>query len=161
MVGKDPDLPLEIEYHLIRGSPIKKLIWLLIYPAMYAIRGASLKKVPSAAEVVNVIFVIAFQMALYRFYEWNASFILYYWLSFYFGYTIHPAAAHFIQEHFTWVDGQETYSYYGSLNLVFLNIGYHNEHHDFSQVSYFVPLRPLDSLDLLAQGNRNSSRVLF
>lgn len=41
-----------------------------------------------------------------------------------------------MQEHYTWVDGQETYSYYGWLNFPFLNIGYHNEHHDFTQVPW-------------------------
>lgn len=60
--------------------------------------------------------------------------LLYLFLSLWFGYGFHPAAMHFIQEHYTVTDGQETYSYYGGLNKWFLNIGYHNEHHDFTKV---------------------------
>ena len=44
---------------------------------------------------------------------------------------LHPLGARWIQEHFTFDPQQETYDYYGPLNLVALNIGYHNEHHDF------------------------------
>ena len=107
-----------------------------------------MKKIPSTPEIVNWIFTITFQVALYRMYDLNFSFMLYYWLSFYFGYSLHPAAAHFIQEHFTWVDGQETYSYYGILNNVFLNIGYHNEHHDFHQVrGLCISLPKIDPMD--------------
>ena len=43
---------------------------------------------------------------------------------------LHPLGARWIQEHFALVPGQETYSYYGPLNRLSFNVGYHNEHHD-------------------------------
>lgn len=125
-------MPLKFEIWLIKGSVWKKFIFLAIYPFMYLIRGAAFGKPPSKLEVYNFLFTMATDAVLIYF--WGMKSVIYLFLSLLIGYSFHPAAAHFIQEHYTFTDWQETYSYYGPLNWIFLNLGYHNEHHDFPKV---------------------------
>ncbi|KAG0167438.1 Sphingolipid delta(4)-desaturase DES1 [Apophysomyces sp. BC1034] len=136
--GMDPDLPLDWEKNLIKGNALHKILWILIYPIMYVVRGMVLQKernlTPSKWELINAAFTVCTDIIIQRTCGWWGLFYLF--LSLWFGYSLHPGAAHFIQEHYTFEDGQETYSYYGSLNVPFMNIGYHNEHHDFQKVPW-------------------------
>ncbi|KAJ3164148.1 hypothetical protein HDU88_005652 [Geranomyces variabilis] len=134
VIGRDPDLPLDWEVKLIKSNPLAKFTFLFFYPLMYVVRGAAQQKRPSAWEIYNVIFSVLVDIVVVHTCGWRG--LGYLFFSLWFGYGVHPAAAHFIQEHFTFDDGQETYSYYGCLNYLFMNIGYHNEHHDFTKVAW-------------------------
>lgn len=129
---KDPDMPLEWELRLIRGSAMAKFLWLAIYPAMYAVRATVRGKTATPWEVANLLFTLSCNVATVCVLGRRA--LAYQLICFAFGYTFHPVAAHFLQEHYTFVNGQETYNYYGWANTPFLNIGFHNEHHDFPGV---------------------------
>lgn len=82
-------------------------------------------------------------------YAWGPNPFLYFLTCTFLSGSLHPMAGHFLAEHFVFVEGFETYSYYGPLNLyTFLyhssltytlhrlayNVGYHNEHHDFPRI---------------------------
>src|SRR5262249_8220974 len=54
--------------------------------------------------------------------------------AFLFSIGLHPVGARWIQEHYTYDFDQETFSYYGPINRLSLNMGYHNEHHDLPSI---------------------------
>ncbi|OMJ22979.1 Sphingolipid delta(4)-desaturase DES1 [Smittium culicis] len=132
--GYDPDLPLDWEVKYIGNNPILKFLWLMIYGIMYIVRGLAMNKPLRRWELINWAWSVGTNTALY--YLVGGKGIGFLALSVAFGYGPHPGAAHFIQEHYTFANGQETYNYYGSGNLIYMNIGYHNEHHDFHNIPW-------------------------
>ena len=77
---------------------------------------------------------IAFDGAMV--YLFGPKVMLYFLLSTFFAGSIHPTAGHFLAEHYVVEGKAETYSYYGPLNMLTYNVGYHNEHHDFPNIAW-------------------------
>lgn len=130
---KDMDLPTPWEGRFFTNTPLKAL-WLLLQPAFYALRPTIVRpKVPMKLDILNTITIVCTDAVIVYFISPWALFYLV--LSTLLGMGFHPVAGHFIAEHYVFVEGHETYSYYGALNYLCWNVGYHNEHHDFPKVA--------------------------
>jgi len=132
--GIDTDIPVFAEMNYF-SNLICKVIWLALQPFMYAFRPLLIKPKPMTKwEVFNWIACGSFDFALYYFLGTKA--LAYLIAGTLLGLGLHPSAGHFVAEHYEFVAGQETYSYYGCMNYVMFNVGYHNEHHDFPRVPW-------------------------
>ncbi|MCJ8210458.1 fatty acid desaturase [Mucilaginibacter sp. RS28] len=133
----DADMPYRWEAKLINNSTLGKAVWLLFYPIFQAIRPARLKEIQlwDAWTIVNLVVQIGVSVAVFYFLGIKA--LVFLTLSLFFSVGLHPLGARWVQEHFlTHGDHQETKSYYGRLNVPNLNVGFHNEHHDFPSVPW-------------------------
>lgn len=130
--GHDTDLPHRFETRVIGDRPALKAVWLFFYLFVYCVRGTTFAKPFNRAEIVNIVFIVAVDVVIVHQWGWEA--LAYLSLSTFFGHSLHPVAAHFIHEHYVFDAPQETYSYYGCLNRVTFNVGYHNEHHDLMNI---------------------------
>jgi len=129
----DVDLPTKLERRLLQ-SHLGKLIWLVGQGLAYTVRPLLVHpKKPSAAELVQLGVQLAFNGALWV--AWGPKALAYLPLSSLIGMGLHPVAGHYVTEHHAFRRDQHTYSYYGPLNRLTFNIGYHNEHHDFPYVA--------------------------
>jgi sphingolipid delta-4 desaturase len=132
----DADLPSRWEARLVGRSLPGKALWLLLFPVFQALRPPRLKEISFANPwtFVNWAVVIGYDLVVYALLGPGA--LLYLGLSFFFSIGLHPLGARWIQEHYLTSPPQETYSYYGPLNTVALNVGFHNEHHDLPSVPW-------------------------
>ena len=130
--GIDVDIPMVQEASFFRGL-FGKLTWYINQILVYAFRPIFVKKIKlDKWQKYNIAFQLV-AMAIYLpFAGWSG--LLYLLLSMFFAGSLHPTAGHFISEHYVFEEGQETYSYYGPLNKITFNVGYHNEHHDFPTI---------------------------
>jgi sphingolipid delta-4 desaturase len=134
----DADLPSEWEARLIGNSSIRKALWLLFFPIFQLTRPMRIKQVAIIDRwiVLNIIVVVAADAAVLVVLGLPA--LLYLLASLFFSVGLHPVGARWIQRHYLVDEVQETYSYYGGMNKLALNVGYHNEHHDFPSVPWNV-----------------------
>jgi sphingolipid delta-4 desaturase len=133
----DADLASPRERRWVGNSTWRKALWLLTFFAWQAARVPRLKRVEMWDRwyMANLIVQIVFVAALWASAGWHA--VLYLTLSSIFSIGLHPVGARWIQEHYLTFPGrQETFSYYGALNRVAFNVGYHNEHHDLMMVPW-------------------------
>ena len=132
----DADLPNHWEAKLIDNYFIGKVLWLLFYPLFQVFRINRLKEIKpiDGWVLLNWGVQIAFIVLVTVFLGPKAIFFLLF--SFFFSVGLHPLGARWIQEHYLTHGEQETYSYYGPLNNVAFNVGYHNEHHDFPSIPW-------------------------
>jgi sphingolipid 4-desaturase/C4-monooxygenase len=132
----DADMPYRWEAKLINNSIFGKALWLLLYPLFQMIRPVRLKEINLIDKwtIINMVVQVAFMSFFIYFFGWKAT--VYLTASFFFSVGLHPLGARWVQEHFLTHGDQETKSYYGVMNTVNLNVGYHNEHHDFPSVPW-------------------------
>jgi len=131
----DTDIPTELEAKLFTNT-FGKTIWMILQPLFYALRPLIVyPKIASPLEVFNFAVEIAFDVLVV--YYFGGKSLFYMIAGSLLGMGVHPVAGHFVSEHYMFNkmdENAETYSYYGPLNAVTFNVGYHNEHHDFPNI---------------------------
>jgi len=143
--GVDVDVPTALEGWFF-CTKLRKLFFVTFQIFFYALRpGIVRPKAPGFWELMNWFCQISFDLLVL--YVGGTKRLGYFLLSSLLGTGLHPVAGHFIAEHFVFVPGTETYSYYGFWNLFAFNVGYHNEHHDFP----FVPGTRLPQVRAIAK----------
>jgi len=136
-LGRDADLPSEFEAKLAGNQPWGKATWLLCFAIFQTLRVPRLKKYIRLYDnwfALNVVACILYLLTITFFAGWGG--LAYLFISSVFAIGLHPLGARWISEHYLVAPPQETYSYYGPLNTIAFNVGYHNEHHDFMAVPW-------------------------
>lgn len=132
----DADLPNYWEAKLINNFFIGKMIWLLFYPLFQVFRISRLKEIKPFDKWVALNWAVQIAFIVFISLWLGPKGIVFLLASFFFSVGLHPLGARWIQEHYLTHGEQETYSYYGPLNNVAFNVGFHNEHHDFPSIPW-------------------------
>eukprot|EP00933_Yihiella_yeosuensis_P038199 TRINITY_DN32145_c0_g1_i1.p1 TRINITY_DN32145_c0_g1~~TRINITY_DN32145_c0_g1_i1.p1 ORF type:complete len:330 (+),score=32.25 TRINITY_DN32145_c0_g1_i1:97-1086(+) len=142
--GSDTDIPTYVEGWLITRTAtcyldhtVRKALFMFCQIFAYALRPLLIK--PDLVPWGPWMFCnwgIQFAFDGLMVYLFGPKVMLYFLFSTFFAGSIHPTAGHFIAEHYVMEGSVETYSYYGPLNWLTYNVGYHNEHHDFPNIAW-------------------------
>jgi len=132
----DADVPSRWEVKLVGHGALRKALWLLLFPVVQSLRPPRLKGMRFFDRWVALNWVVGFGFDALIWLLLGPGALLYLFASFYFAISLHPLGARWIQEHFQVAPPQQTYSYYGPMNRIAFNIGYHNEHHDLPSIPW-------------------------
>ena len=148
----DTDIPSALEARIFTNTFLKA-VWVFLQPFFYAFRPILIYPLPpEKLEILNFAVSLLFDYAIVRIFGWHVLAVMVFGSIMAMG--MHPVAGHFISEHYIMFkedlsqaevkDGvavhngkpliPETCSYYGPLNWITFNVGYHVEHHDFPSV---------------------------
>ena len=145
--GIDTDIPCRHECSLVRGTA-SKIAWACCQILAYALRPCIVAPF-EFNRTVALNYAVQLSYDAFVLWAWGWQPLAFHLLCILVAGGLHPCAGHFISEHYVFphLSGtQETYSYYGPLNWLTWNVGYHNEHHDFP----FVPWSRLPALRRIA-----------
>lgn len=132
----DGDIPSEWEVRLVGNSTVRKTFWLFCVPLLQSLRPIRMNGVAVVDRwsLINLAVQIGFNLLVFSLVGIKGvCFLL---LSNIFALGLNPLGARWIQEHFRLVPNQETYSYYGWVNKLVFNAGYHVEHHDMMRIPW-------------------------
>jgi sphingolipid delta-4 desaturase len=132
----DAGVPGPLESRIIGRSGFMKTLWIANFALIMAVVRPLRLRIRlldtwTAVNIVVQLVAVAAWLALA-----GAQPFWYLLTSTVFAIGLHPLGARWVQEHFALREDQETYSYYGPLNKVSFNVGYHNEHHDLVTVPW-------------------------
>lgn len=157
----DTDLPTKLEA-VVFSTFAGKLFFTTFQIFFYALRPMMVVKMAfTNIHFLNIVVQVVADYLLVSTFGWRP--LQYLLLSAFLAGSWHPIAGHFIAEHYIMETKQqnipdrlstptndfappETYSYYGPLNILVYNAGYHNEHHDFP----YIPWTRLPELNRIA-----------
>ncbi|APR81466.1 Putative fatty acid desaturase MLD [Minicystis rosea] len=130
----DFQLPTARDTQWTGTSRVRKMLW-IAFGSLFSARSLKLDRGPAdpwlkvnlIAQIVTIVpfVIVAGPRAL-----------IYLLLSGMFSFGPHPVSMRGFAEHFDRKPGQPTNSYYGPLNLVSFDVGYHVEHHDLPAVPW-------------------------
>ncbi|CAM9830713.1 sphingolipid delta(4)-desaturase/C4-monooxygenase DES2 [Lampetra fluviatilis] len=130
--GLDVDIPTDFEGWFF-CTPARKLVWIILQPLLYALRPLYVNPKPmTQMEMVNALVQFVFDLVVYSL--WGLKPVVFMVAGTILCMGLHPISGHFIAEHYMFLKGHETVSYYGPLNWITFNVGYHMEHHDFPSI---------------------------
>jgi sphingolipid 4-desaturase/C4-monooxygenase len=133
----DADLSGPGEAGMVGRSSLLKTLWLAgMALVLGVVRPSRIAKIPvverwSVTNLATQAVAMGFTIWLFG---WQP--VVYLTVSTVLAVGLHPLGARWIQEHFVFHEAQETYSYYGPLNRIAFNVGYHNEHHDLVTIPW-------------------------